>query len=115
YTALFKDAGLSGEEITTPEIPANEHVFHQYVVRARKRDDLRYFLRANEIHTGVYYPLPLHLQPCFRDLGYREGDFPESEKASREVLALPMYPELAKEAQEHVVRTIQKFYGQKNA
>lgn len=115
YTVLLKDAGLTGEEIVTPEIPGEGHVFHQYVVRARKRDDLRDFLRANEIHTGVYYPLPLHLQPCFRDLGYREGDFPESEKASREVLALPMYPELAKEAQEHVVRTIQKFYGQKNA
>jgi dTDP-4-amino-4,6-dideoxygalactose transaminase len=113
YNALFKESGLSEETIKPPEISAS-HVFHQYVVRARERDVLREFLREREILTGVYYPLSLHLQPCFRDLGYKEGDFPESEKASREVLALPIYPELTRQAQEYVVQTIQEFYRKKN-
>ncbi len=112
YNSLFQEADVSGEDVVTPEIPAESHVFHQYVVRARERDVLREFLRTRDIHTGVYYPLPLHLQPCFRDLGYREGDFPESERASREVLALPIYPELTRQAQEYVVQAIQDFYRQ---
>lgn len=110
YQSLFRVSGLAEEEIVTPEIGGKNHVFHQYVVRARDRDALRAFLQKREIFTGVYYPLPLHLQPCFADLGYREGDFPESEKASREVLALPIYPELTRKAQEYVVQSIQDFY-----
>ena len=113
YNSLFQEAGLAGEAIITPEAPDNCHVFHQYVIRARERDALRAFLREHEILTGVYYPLSLHLQPCFRELGYKEGDFPESEKASREVLALPIYPELSPEAQEYVVQTTQEFYRMK--
>jgi dTDP-4-amino-4,6-dideoxygalactose transaminase len=112
YNSLFEDTGLEGEEVITPEVPKQDHVFHQYVIRARDRDALQKYLRDHDINTGIYYPLPLHLQPCFRDLGYREGDFPESEKASREVLALPIYPELTREAQEYAVQTIQKFYQQ---
>ena len=111
YHSLLEEAGLATGPIRVPEIPEKEHVFHQYVVRAEKRDELREFLAGREIQTGVYYPLPLHLQPCFAHLGYSEGDFPESERASREVLALPMYPELERSAQEYVVRAISDFYG----
>jgi dTDP-4-amino-4,6-dideoxygalactose transaminase len=115
YNYLFQEAGLLVENIVVPEIPENSHVFHQYVIRAHERDALRAFMGERDISTGVYYPLPLHLQPCFRDLGYKEGDFPESEKACREVLALPIYPELTRQAQEYVVLAIQDFYKQKNS
>ncbi len=110
YNSLFEEADLTHEQVETPDVPEKGHVFHQYVIRAQKRDALRKFLNEREIQTGVYYPLPLHLQTCFRYLGYRQGDFPESERASREVLALPIYPELSREAQQYVVQTIQDFY-----
>ncbi|MEE9257518.1 MAG: DegT/DnrJ/EryC1/StrS family aminotransferase [bacterium] len=110
YNALFEEAGLEGERIAPPEIPEEGHVFHQYVVRAKDRDALAAFLLEREIHTGVYYPLSLHLQPCFAYLGYREGDFPESEKASREVLALPVHPDLPADHLESVVQSISDFY-----
>ena len=85
-------------------------MFHQYVVRAFRRDELREFLSARQIGTEIYYPLPLHLQPCFTYLGYREGDFPQAERASREVLALPMFPELTEDEQRWVVKSIADFY-----
>jgi dTDP-4-amino-4,6-dideoxygalactose transaminase len=86
------------------------HVFHQYVVRAYRRDELRDFLAARKIATEIYYPIPLHLQPCFVYLGYREGDFPEAERAAKEVLALPMFPELTEDEQRWVVASIADFY-----
>jgi len=86
------------------------HVFHQYVVRAYRRDELREFLTARNIGTEIYYPVPLHLQPAFSYLGYREGDFPEAERAAKEVLALPMFPELTEEEQRAVVASIADFY-----
>lgn len=86
------------------------HVFHQYVVRAYRRDELREFLTARQIGTEVYYPIPLHLQPAFVYLGHREGDFPKAERASKEVLALPMFPELTEEEQGRVVNSIADFY-----
>ncbi|MGC2481777.1 MAG: DegT/DnrJ/EryC1/StrS family aminotransferase, partial [Candidatus Sulfotelmatobacter sp.] len=86
------------------------HVFHQYVVRAFRRDELREFLTARKIGTEIYYPLPLHLQPCFTYLGYREGDFPQAERAAKEVLALPMFPELTEDEQRWVVKSIADFY-----
>jgi len=87
------------------------HVFHQYTIRVHdgKRDVLQKFLKERGIGTQVYYPLPLHLQPCFRSLGYKEGDLPESERASREVLSLPMFPELAEEEQRYVAEAIRIF------
>jgi dTDP-4-amino-4,6-dideoxygalactose transaminase len=86
------------------------HVFHQYVVRAFRRDELREFLTARKIGSEIYYPIPLHLQPCFAYLGYREGDFPEAERAAKEVLALPMFPELTEEEQRWVVKSVADFY-----
>ena len=86
-----------------------EHTFHQYVIFVENRDKLQEFLKKNRIGTNIYYPLCLHLQECFKYLGYKEGDFPVAEKASRHVLAIPMYPELTEEKQEYVVCKISKF------
>jgi dTDP-4-amino-4,6-dideoxygalactose transaminase len=91
-------------------IPGAQHVYHQYVIRAYRRDELREFLTARKIGTEIYYPIPLHLQPCFAYLGYREGDFPEAERATKEVLALPMFPELTEEEQRWTVQSIADFY-----
>jgi dTDP-4-amino-4,6-dideoxygalactose transaminase len=91
-------------------IPGAQHVYHQYVIRAYRRDELREFLTARKIGTEIYYPIPLHLQPCFAYLGYREGDFPEAERAAKEVLALPMFPELTEEEQRWTVQSIADFY-----
>ena len=87
------------------------HVFHQYVVRAARRDQLRAFLAECGVGTEIYYPMPLHLQKCFVYLGYRQGDFPEAERAASEVLALPMFPELAADEQQYVVDSIAEFYS----
>lgn len=111
YRQLFYDAGLT-EQLTLPYERENvRHIYNQFVVRVtEKRDELRKFLTENEIGTDVYYPVSLHLQECFEYLGYKEGDFPESEKASRETLAIPIYPELKKEQQEYVVEKIAEFF-----
>ncbi len=118
YDRLFAESGLtsgSGFESTAPiQLPFTSqkahHVFHQYVVRAYRRDELREFLSARKIGTEIYYPVPLHLQPTFVYLGYREGDLPEAERAAKEVLALPMFPELTEEEQRWVVASIADFY-----
>lgn len=112
YDKFFLETGLlSKEKVTIPKKIATRHVYNQYVIRVKKRDDLIRFLSEREIGTEVYYPQPLHLQECFRSLGYREGDFPESEKASRETLALPIYPELSHEQQAHVMSVIQTYFS----
>jgi dTDP-4-amino-4,6-dideoxygalactose transaminase len=116
YDRLFMDAGLASNRedsaVHLPFVsPHAHHVFHQYVIRAQRRDELRRFLAKRNIETEVYYPLPLHLQPCFIHLGYQEGDLPQSEKASREVLALAMFPELTEQEQHWVVQSIAEFYG----
>lgn len=119
YDELFASAGLTStgaqaEDSAPIQLPQTSaqahHVFHQYVVRAYRRDELREFLTARKIGTEIYYPIPLHLQPCFVYLGYREGDFPEAERAAKEVLALPMFPELTEEEQRWVVKSIADFY-----
>jgi dTDP-4-amino-4,6-dideoxygalactose transaminase len=115
YDRLFSKSGLlraSDGPINPLSIaPQAHHVYHQYVIRAQRRDDLRKFLSERRIATEVYYPLPLHLQSCFTYLGLREGDLPESERAAREVLALPMFPELTDAEQQLVVESIAEFYS----
>ena len=91
--------------------PRAEHVFHQYVLRVADRDRLREHLTAHGIGSEVYYPLPLHLQPSLQFLGYRRGDFPVSERAAEEVLALPIFPELEDEEVQTVVEAIRRFYA----
>ncbi|MDT5269248.1 MAG: hypothetical protein QOH49_1434 [Acidobacteriota bacterium] len=113
YTLLINDAGLT-EFVTPPHVNCGaRHIFHQYVVRVpdARRDALLEHLKQNGVGTKVYYPVPLHLQPCFAGLGYREGDFPESERAARETLALPMFPELTHAQQEYVVETLRRFFA----
>jgi dTDP-4-amino-4,6-dideoxygalactose transaminase len=113
YTRLLAEAGLE-EFVTPPHVrPGARHIFHQYVIRVTeaRRDPLIEHLKASGVGTKVYYPVPLHLQPCFADLGYREGDFPESERAARETLALPMFPELTRGQQEYVVETVRRFFA----
>jgi dTDP-4-amino-4,6-dideoxygalactose transaminase len=91
--------------------PDAHHIYHQFVVRVLNRDALRDFLTERGIATEVYYPVPLHLQECFVYLGYRAGDLPESERAAKEVLALPMFPELREDEQQRVVAAIAEFYS----
>ena len=88
----------------------NYHIYNQYVIRVQRRNELQEFLKSKGVPTAIYYPLCLHLQECFSDLGYTKGDFPVSEKASEEVLALPVFPELNKDQLEYVVSTIWDFY-----
>lgn len=100
-----------GDLIVTPsQLEGNFHVFHQYTLRVADRDKLQAFLEENGVSTMVYYPLPLHIQPVFAELGYKEGDFPEAEKAAKEALSLPMFPEIKQEQIEYVVDQITKFY-----
>ncbi|WP_279008985.1 DegT/DnrJ/EryC1/StrS family aminotransferase [Synergistes jonesii] len=110
YAELFAENDLL-ESVTLPaEAKGGFHVFHQYVVRAKRRDELQKFLAARGVTTRVYYPLPLHLQHCFSYLGYKKGDFPVAEMLADEVLALPMFPELLPEEQQCVVSEIADFY-----
>jgi dTDP-4-amino-4,6-dideoxygalactose transaminase len=129
YNSLFQQSGLvekgfivpprsvweSGSEI----IPQSEihnpqligHIYNQYVIRAKERDELRAYLTEKNIGTEIYYPLALHQQQCFVELGYKAGDFPESEKAAAETLALPVYPELDQAQMDYVVEKISSFYA----
>src|SRR5262249_12421589 len=116
YGAEVSRAGLT-ERIATPWEPyrdrglTNHHVYHQYVIRTPMRDALREHLGKREIGTAIYYPLGLHEQECFAYLGYKKGDFPETERAARETLALPIYPEISHEAQRYVVSAIAEFFS----
>lgn len=118
YHKKLKEMGLVEEGLVTlPEpsyknsVTENFHVYHQYVIRIKERNKLQEFLKKRSIPTAIYYPLSLHLQRCFSYLGYKEGDFPESEKAAREVLALPIYPELTSGQQDFIVSAVYDFFG----
>ncbi len=98
--------------VKTPvEIEGNYHVFHQYTLRVEKRDELQAYLKEQGIATMIYYPIPLHMQPVFEGLGYQEGNLPETEKAAKEALSLPMFPELKREQQDYVIEKIVEFYS----
>ncbi len=110
YRTLFGEYGLT-RWVELPCAPADcKHVYNQFVIRAEHRDDLREHLRHAGIPTEVYYPLPLHLQRALAYLGHQEGDFPQAESASRQVLALPVFPELAEDQQGAVVAAMADFY-----
>lgn len=108
YDAAFADV----PEVRTPVIAEeNESIFNQYTLRVERRDALQAHLKAKGIGTAIYYPLPLHMQPCFAYLGYREGSCPEAERAAREVISLPVYPELTQAQQDETIAAVRAFYG----
>jgi len=112
YDRCFEQSGLvAAGELRLPCRPAaGRHIFNQYTLRAARRDALRARLHARGIGCAVYYPVPLHLQECFRELGYREGDLPQAERACREVLSLPVFPELTTTQQDRVIDEVVAFY-----
>src|SRR5690606_29221654 len=111
YRDAFARSGLA-QQVDMPDEPvAGRHIYNQFVVRVPRRDELRRFLAERAIGTEVYYPVPLHRQPCFAYLGHADGDCPEAEAAARESLALPIYPELRADQLEQVVAAIAHFYG----
>lgn len=108
YNAAFEGFGPVRAPVTDP---ANEHIFHQYTLRAERRDDLRTYLQARNIGCMIYYPIALHLQECFAHLGYQPGELPVTEQAMAEVISLPIYPELTDSQQDEVIAAIREFYG----
>jgi len=108
YNAALK--GIPGV-VTPQEMPYAKHVYHLYVIRAPRRDELQKHLEAKGVATGLHYPVPLHVQNAFKHLGYKEGDFPVTEKAAREILSLPMFPELTAEQIAYVAGAIREFYS----
>ncbi len=114
YDELFAAAGLvENGTILLPTVAADRHIFNQYVIRVAARDELRDFLRERGVGHEVYYPVPLHMQECFTDLGCKQGDYPESEKAANETLALPVFPELTDDQAQYVVECTAEFCRQK--
>ena len=117
YNRLFAQSGLIERGIIKTPVEAykdsgdrNHHIYNQYTLRTRSRDKLQEYLKEQGVSTAIYYPLPLHLQECFKDLGYLKGDLPEAEKASGSVISLPVYPELTDEQQEYIVEKISGFF-----
>ena len=112
YHGLFTETGLLGEDIVRipPQTANRSHIFNNYVITVRRRDELKQFLAEQGIQSEVYYPVPLHLQACFGFLGYKKGAFPQAERAAAQVLALPLYPELTAAQQQTIVGAVTDFY-----
>lgn len=111
YDQRFADLERAGKLVRPVVREYNESIYNQYTLRVENRDGLREHLNARGIGNAVYYPLPLHLQPCFAYLGYRQGDFPESERASQQVISIPVFPELSTEELEEVATAIEEFFA----
>jgi len=118
YDRVFAESGLPARgDVVIPQPvwksveDGNHHIYNQYTLRCRRRNELKAYLKEKGIGTEIYYPLPLHLQECFSALGYRRGDFPESERAAAEVLSIPIYPELTSEQKEYVAGSLIAFYS----
>jgi dTDP-4-amino-4,6-dideoxygalactose transaminase len=110
--AAFYNERFAGTVVKTPYIsPDCVSIYNQYVIRVPKRDELVAYLKEKDIGCEIYYPRPMHLQECFRNLGYRQGDMPEAEKAAKEVVALPIYPELTDKMKIYVIDSILSFYS----
>jgi dTDP-4-amino-4,6-dideoxygalactose transaminase len=105
YNSAFKDSDM----ITPKEERFNYHIYNQYTIAVKNRDELRNYLKEKQIGHDTYYPVPLHLQECYRFLGYKKGDLPVSEKKAEEVVSIPIYPELTEEEQDYVISTIKEF------
>ena len=124
YNQLFASSGLrimdsaafaakgwgAGSQVILPSWGSDRHIFNQYVIRIKERDALKMVLQEKGIGTEVYYPVPMHVQECFAYLGHKAGDFPESEGAAKETLALPIYPELTGAQAEYVVECVRDFF-----
>jgi dTDP-4-amino-4,6-dideoxygalactose transaminase len=112
YDEWLGESGVvESGQVRLPRRAGNRtHIYNQYTLRVERRDELREHLKEAGIGHSVYYPVPLHLQECFRELGYKEGDLPETERACGEVISLPVYPELNREQQERVVSAVAGFY-----
>jgi dTDP-4-amino-4,6-dideoxygalactose transaminase len=120
YDELFAASGLTAaaggsQGIVLPLTATNRHIFNQYVIRVPQRDELKAALQANGIGTEVYYPVPMHVQDCFAYLGHKAGSFLDSERAARETLALPVYPEVSRQQIEYVVSSVREFYAGRSA
>ena len=112
YDAAFSASGLSGGSLQPPPRRFDGHIYNQYVLRTSRRDELQAHLQSEKIATAIYYPVPLHRQQCFAHLGYSEGSLPVSEKASAEVLALPIFAGLGEVRQDRIINTVIRFLGQ---
>jgi dTDP-4-amino-4,6-dideoxygalactose transaminase len=110
YDRLFKQAGLLDRVYVPTTHPGNFHVYNQYTIRVSRRDDLRAYLKDKGVGTEIYYPVPMHLQNCYKELGHKKGSFPVSEQAAEEVLSLPIYAELSDSQLTYVVDAIAEFY-----
>lgn len=111
HAKYYNEAFRSLDQVQTPHVePGNVHIYNQYILRVPKRDELQAYLKEYQIGNAIYYPIPLHLQECYEHLGYKPGDFPESEKAAQETISVPVYPELTQEQQDYVIETVWNFY-----
>ena len=114
YHQLFAEAGLK-MQVGLPKRTKDRHIYNQYVIRVAERDALKSFLQGKGVSTEIYYPVPMHLQECFAYLGHKPGDFPESEAAAKETLALPIYPELSEAQARYVVDSVKEFFDRSHS